>query len=120
MAKVAPCGDWQRDRFVAVQPKKTAIGGEKQVDGIMVKGSTPKSTQVNSLDRYTCTWRSGGRRRIEPLGKPSLSTIMAAIQDIQGFISPLELKLDAVHIDVKLLRADIGKISEKGAMQKHT
>ncbi|KAJ1083738.1 hypothetical protein NDU88_003893 [Pleurodeles waltl] len=49
-------------------------------------------------------------------GEPSLSTIMAAIQDIRGSISPWQPKLDVVEINVNLLRTEMGKISEKVAM----
>ncbi|KAJ1098336.1 hypothetical protein NDU88_003451 [Pleurodeles waltl] len=43
-------------------------------------------------------------------GEPSLSTIMAAIQDIIGTIEP---KLDTVTVDIILLRAVFKKIAEK-------
>ncbi|KAJ1112447.1 hypothetical protein NDU88_000711 [Pleurodeles waltl] len=40
-----PSEDWWRDRLVAAQLKQTTEEGVKQVDGTMVKGHTPKSTQ---------------------------------------------------------------------------
>ncbi|KAJ1141548.1 hypothetical protein NDU88_007876 [Pleurodeles waltl] len=42
--------------------------------------------------------------------KPSLRDIMSAIQDLKGTLEP---KLDTEMIDVGLLHADLGKISEK-------
>ncbi|KAJ1167335.1 hypothetical protein NDU88_007727 [Pleurodeles waltl] len=45
----------------------------------------------------------------------SMRTIIAAIQDLWGSIALLETKLDTVQIDINLLRAGMGKISEKVA-----
>ncbi|KAJ1215058.1 hypothetical protein NDU88_002668 [Pleurodeles waltl] len=62
--------------------------------------------------------RGDGGASGEDLGlgtAPSLRTIMAAIQDLWGSITPLELKLDTVQIDDNLLREDMGKISAKVA-----
>ncbi|KAJ1197601.1 hypothetical protein NDU88_001457 [Pleurodeles waltl] len=45
-----------------------------------------------------------------PPSEPSLSEIMAAIHDMKGSLEPW---LDAVAVDVGLLRADLQKVSEK-------
>ncbi|KAJ1096625.1 hypothetical protein NDU88_001760 [Pleurodeles waltl] len=45
-------------------------------------------------------------------GEPSLLSDMAANRDLRGSIPPMEPKLDAVMVEVNLLRADFGKISE--------
>ncbi|KAJ1103192.1 hypothetical protein NDU88_000619 [Pleurodeles waltl] len=45
-----------------------------------------------------------------PPGEPSLGTIMAAIQDLKGLLEPT---LDAVTMDVTLLKADLKKVAEK-------
>ncbi|KAJ1119829.1 hypothetical protein NDU88_008014 [Pleurodeles waltl] len=45
-----------------------------------------------------------------PADEPSLNAIMAAIQDLRGSLEP---KLDAVTVDVNLLRADLKEVAEK-------
>ncbi|KAJ1152970.1 hypothetical protein NDU88_005743 [Pleurodeles waltl] len=84
----------------------------------MVKGKAPKPAQVNSLDRYTVRMAVSGRQQatadeVAPEGELSLEYNMVAIQDLWGWISTIEPKLDAVTVEVKLLQADFGKISEK-------
>ncbi|KAJ1082196.1 hypothetical protein NDU88_002364 [Pleurodeles waltl] len=92
----------------------------------MVKGRQPKSLQANKLDRYAVKMTSGEQLwdqsdetpevSIAQSGEPSLRSIMAAIQDLQGLVSPIEPKLDAVTLEVNLLREDFGNISEKVAV----
>ncbi|KAJ1117173.1 hypothetical protein NDU88_005373 [Pleurodeles waltl] len=86
----------------------------------MVKGHTSKQLQTNSLDRYTVRKEAAeGGPSSENLslgGVPSLGTIMAAIQDLQDSFAPLEPKLDAVQIDVNLVKADMSKIATKVAV----
>ncbi|KAJ1093560.1 hypothetical protein NDU88_006660 [Pleurodeles waltl] len=53
----------------------------------------------------------GGQEKDQgPVDKPSLSAIMAAIQDLCGSLEP---KLDTVTVDVNLLRTDLKKVTEK-------
>ncbi|KAJ1204115.1 hypothetical protein NDU88_007896 [Pleurodeles waltl] len=46
----------------------------------------------------------------DPPCEPSLSEVMAAIHDLKGYLEP---RLNAVAVDVGLLRADLQKVSEK-------
>ncbi|KAJ1143235.1 hypothetical protein NDU88_009546 [Pleurodeles waltl] len=98
--------------------------GTGQYHWVMVKGKQPRSLQVNRLDRYAVNMAASGGQQggtrgeapeVGPIqsGEPSPSSIMAAIQDLRGSISPIEPKLDAVTLEVNLLRADFGNISEK-------
>ncbi|KAJ1198082.1 hypothetical protein NDU88_001926 [Pleurodeles waltl] len=47
------------------------------------------------------------------MGSHRFSTIMAAIQELRGSVSPQEPKLDMVTVKVNLLRATFGNISQK-------
>ncbi|KAJ1139074.1 hypothetical protein NDU88_005451 [Pleurodeles waltl] len=98
-------------------------------DQEMVNGSAQKPAQINSLDKYTVklstqdgqSWvaESGGAGQGHQQGdEPSLLSIRTAIQDLQGSITPIEPKRDAVTMDINLIRADFSKISEKVAVEE--
>ncbi|KAJ1179468.1 hypothetical protein NDU88_004702 [Pleurodeles waltl] len=85
----------------------------------------PKSLQANRRDRYAVKMASGGQPRdlrgetlevgLIQSWEAYLRSIMAAIQDLQGSILPIEPKMNAVTLEVSLFRADFGNISEKVA-----
>ncbi|KAJ1176595.1 hypothetical protein NDU88_001867 [Pleurodeles waltl] len=79
--------------------------------------------QTNKMDNYWVARRlgdpgaargDGGTREQgteqDPLRKPLLSEIMAAIHDLKGSLEP---RLDTVAVDMGLLRADLQKVSDK-------
>ncbi|KAJ1118985.1 hypothetical protein NDU88_007171 [Pleurodeles waltl] len=88
----------------------------------MVRNKGQLSPKTNKMDKYAVlrqpvgpvTPDNVGRGRQEadqdPSGKPTLGTIMAAIQDLTGSLEP---KLDTVMVDVTLLRAALKKVTEK-------
>ncbi|KAJ1202047.1 hypothetical protein NDU88_005850 [Pleurodeles waltl] len=87
----------------------------------MVRNKGQLSPQTNKMDKYAVLRQTegplagkdaeGGPSAVRgPSAEPSLGAIMAAIQDLKG---SLELKLDAVMVDVTLLRVDLKKAMEK-------
>ncbi|KAJ1142285.1 hypothetical protein NDU88_008612 [Pleurodeles waltl] len=80
----------------------------------VVKPKGHTQTQSNKMDKYAVTWpavvNNGGGEDTSEVVEPLLGTIMVAIQDLKNSLEP---KLDAVTVDVKLLRADFCKMSEK-------
>ncbi|KAJ1155517.1 hypothetical protein NDU88_008247 [Pleurodeles waltl] len=79
--------------------------GEKQGTGAKVGHTMDK---YNMLKSATST--GGLVANLHTADDPSLSAIMAAIQDLKGTIEP---KLDAVTEDITLLQTDFKKITEK-------
>ncbi|KAJ1188678.1 hypothetical protein NDU88_005437 [Pleurodeles waltl] len=80
----------------------------------MVKTKGMGHAQTNKVDNYAITKPDpaelGQKKEQGEKTEPSLSAILAAICNLKGII---ELKQDAVTVDVNLLRADFKKISEK-------
>ncbi|KAJ1149209.1 hypothetical protein NDU88_002024 [Pleurodeles waltl] len=79
----------------------------------MVKPKSHPHAQLNKMDKYTVAKQPvPSAADGEPPGEaePSLGAIMEAIQDLK---SSLELKLDAVMLDVNLLRADFHNMVAK-------
>ncbi|KAJ1108772.1 hypothetical protein NDU88_006142 [Pleurodeles waltl] len=88
----------------------------------MVRGKHRLSLQTNKMDNYAVPRQSGGpQQRVvmgvqgqkmeqDPPHDSCLSEMMAAIHDLEGSLEP---RLDAVAVDVALLRADLKKVSKK-------
>ncbi|KAJ1160191.1 hypothetical protein NDU88_000693 [Pleurodeles waltl] len=76
------------------------------------KGQT--QTQSNKMDKYVVmkptVVTEGGEEETPAAVELSLGTIMASIWDLKNSLEP---KLDAVTVDVNLLRDDLHKMSEK-------
>ncbi|KAJ1165634.1 hypothetical protein NDU88_006053 [Pleurodeles waltl] len=78
----------------------------------------PQATETNNLDKYTVQLKTVGSERNAPdsiggppeSGDPSLREIMEAIQALRNNI---ESKIDAVTLDVNLLRADLCEVTDK-------
>ncbi|KAJ1197217.1 hypothetical protein NDU88_001079 [Pleurodeles waltl] len=94
-------------------PKRPAKGDTSS----MVRAKGRLMQQTNKMDNYAVSRRpgdpgvaegNGGMRgrgtEQDPLREPLLSEIMAAIHDLKGSLEP---QLDAVAVDVGLLRADL-------------
>ncbi|KAJ1159877.1 hypothetical protein NDU88_000381 [Pleurodeles waltl] len=90
----------------------------------MVDCHGPKTIQLNKMDKYAVVVATtgleveGGRdatppTEMAPSQEPSLREIMAVIKDLRGAI---ESKLDAITINVILLRADFKKMTKKMAV----
>ncbi|KAJ1092917.1 hypothetical protein NDU88_006027 [Pleurodeles waltl] len=89
----------------------------------MVRAKGRHTQQTNKMENHTKMRRpddseaargagemhNRGSERVPPR-KPLLREIMAAIHDLKGSLEP---RLDAVAIDVGLLRADLQKVSDK-------
>ncbi|KAJ1170904.1 hypothetical protein NDU88_002775 [Pleurodeles waltl] len=86
------------------------------------KGQLPQ--QNNKMDKYVVLKQAGGSTTLEEAGwgqameralpsEPTLGSIIAAIQDLKGTMEP---KLEAVTVDVTLLRADLKKVVEKSQL----
>ncbi|KAJ1189151.1 hypothetical protein NDU88_005902 [Pleurodeles waltl] len=83
----------------------------------MVRNKWHPLQQLNKMDKYTVPRQTRGSlvsdsaegghwKDQDPLVEPSLGAIMTASQDLRGSLEP---KLDAVTVDVTLLRADLRK-----------
>ncbi|KAJ1102247.1 hypothetical protein NDU88_007299 [Pleurodeles waltl] len=77
-----------------------------------------QTAQTNNLDKYNVQMKTAGTERNKSApakeasdsGDPLLQEIMKAIQSLKGTI---ESKIDALTIDVNLLRADLRKVTDK-------
>ncbi|KAJ1119075.1 hypothetical protein NDU88_007261 [Pleurodeles waltl] len=88
----------------------------------MVRTKGRHMQQTNKMDNYAVSsvagdlgavGGDGGTRRRDGTGpprKPLLREIMAAIHNLKGSQEP---RLDAVVVDVSLLRVDLQKVSDK-------
>ncbi|KAJ1208076.1 hypothetical protein NDU88_003466 [Pleurodeles waltl] len=84
----------------------------------MVKPKRHAQTQSNQMDKYAVkrqVMENNEGRKKSVVAEPLLGAIMEAIRDLK---SSLEPKLDAVTVDVNLLRADFHKMSEKVKSQE--
>ncbi|KAJ1088833.1 hypothetical protein NDU88_001988 [Pleurodeles waltl] len=87
------------------QEQSSALAAVKQIGQICCTKTVGGPATAGSAGR----WQGQGMEQ-DPLSVLSLSSIMAGIHDLKASLEP---RLDAVAVDVALLRANLKKVSEK-------